>query len=426
MNSEVKNIRCAIYTRKSVEDGLEQEFNSLDAQREAAENYIRSQIAKGWQILPERYDDGGFSGGSLERPALAKLMDDIKAHKIDVVVIYKLDRLSRSICDFAELSKFFDEYKVDFCSVTQEINTSTSSGRMMLNILMTFAQYEREVIAERIRDKMSATRRKGEWVGGTVPCGYCVVEKKLVVDPDGAEVVRRVFQRFTEIQSPKQIAHELNTDGIQTKQGREWTVGHIYRMLNNVTYIGKVGYKGEIYDGRHDAIICKKLWERVQQILAADTPVKDYKGRMATLASLKGLLYCGHCGCRMGPTYAKKGEAMYTYYLCTKNSKRGKSICPVNRIGGGDIEAAVLEHVKKFLATPTFINQLAQSLDMPGGKVAELLLRLNPLWDTMFPAERNRLMHLLLKRVTLHENRLDLDFRTAGIEQILEEVNYER
>ena len=207
MSKEQNIVRCAIYTRKSTDEGLEMDFNSLDAQREACENYIRSQVAKGWQILPERYDDGGFSGGNTNRPGLQKLLDDCKAHKVDIIVIYKLDRLSRSLCDFAELSKLFDEYKVDFCSVTQEINTSTSAGRMMLNILMTFAEFERSIVTERIRDKMAATRRKGEWVGGTVPCGYKVENKKLIVVPERAEVVKRVFKRFIEIQSSKQIAY---------------------------------------------------------------------------------------------------------------------------------------------------------------------------------------------------------------------------
>ena len=178
MNKEQHKVRCAIYTRKSTDEGLDMDFNSLDAQREACENYIRSQVAKQWQILPERYDDGGFSGGNTNRPGLQKLLDDCKAGKVDIIVIYKLDRLSRSLCDFAELSKLFDEYHVDFCSVTQEFNTSTSIGRMMLNILMTFAEFERSIVTERIRDKMAATRRKGDWVGGTVPCGYKVENKK--------------------------------------------------------------------------------------------------------------------------------------------------------------------------------------------------------------------------------------------------------
>ena len=426
MENEVKPVRCAIYTRKSTDENLNSEFNSLDAQREACENYIRIQAEKGWICLPEHYDDGGFSGGNTNRPALQRLLADIAAGKVDLIVIYKLDRLSRSLYDFAWLHKFFEEQNVGFCSVTQDINTSTSSGRVLLNVLMAFSEFERSIVTERIRDKMAATRRKGDWVGGSVPTGYKVENKKLVVDPERADVVRRVFARFIEIQSPKQIAYELNSDGILTNQGNPWTTGHIYRMLNNYTYIGKIAYKGDVFDGKQERIITDEVWQRAQEILQSDSPVKDYKGKMETLAPLKGLLYCGHCGCRMGPTYAKKNDdVMYTYYLCTKNSKRGESLCPVNRIGGGEIEAAVLIHLRKILQTPTIVNQLALKLKRPGKEVNELLSRQTELWDEMFPAERNRLMHLLLKKVTLYEDRLDLDIRTEGMQQLLGELDYE-
>ena len=222
MGEELRQIRCAVYTRKSVEEGLEMEFNSLDAQREAAESYIASQRANGWVCLPDRYDDGGFSGGNMNRPALQRLLADAEAGKIDIIVVYKIDRLSRSICDFASLSKSLDKWNVAFVSVTQEINTSNSSGRMMLNILMTFAQFEREQIAERVRDKMAASRKKGKWVGGSVPIGYRVVDKKLVVDEATAPIVQRIFRRYLETQSPKLIAQELNDDGITTLLGKKW------------------------------------------------------------------------------------------------------------------------------------------------------------------------------------------------------------
>ena len=221
--------RCACYVRKSVEDGLEQEFNSLDAQREACENYIASQKGNGWICLPQRYDDGGFSGGNTKRPALQQLLDDCEAGLVDIIVVYKIDRLSRSICDFADLTKKFDEWGVQFVAVTQEINTATSAGRMMLNILITFAQYEREVITERVRDKMAATRKKGKFVGGLVPMGYDVRDKKLVVNFAEAEVIRKIFQRYVEIQSPKLIAMELNEQNIKTKQGKKWDTAHVNR-----------------------------------------------------------------------------------------------------------------------------------------------------------------------------------------------------
>ena len=240
MQQKIEIKRAAIYTRKSVEEGLEQEFNSLDAQREAGEAYVKSQKANGWVLLPDRYDDGGFSGGNLNRPALKRLMSDCEAGKVDIIVVYKIDRLSRSICDFAELSRQLDRMNVAFVSVTQEINTHTSAGRMMLNILLTFAQFEREVITERVRDKMRASRLKGKWVGGNAAYGYKVENHRLVPVPEELPILERIYRRFTEVQSTRQIAYELNNDGIPWRRGKAWTPQHIYRILTNVTYLGKV------------------------------------------------------------------------------------------------------------------------------------------------------------------------------------------
>ena len=293
--------RCAIYTRKSVEEGLDQEFNSLDAQREAGEAYIASQKANGWVCLPTRYDDGGYSGGNMKRPALQQLLADCEAGLVDIIVVYKIDRLSRSICDFADLSKKFDEWGTQFVAVTQEINTATSAGRMMLNILITFAQYEREVITERVRDKMSASRKKGKWVGGRVPMGYRVENKKLTIVEEEARIIQRIFQRFIEVQSPALIAQELNKDGIRTKQGRIWNRQHIYRILSNHTYVGKVNYKNSICDGEQEAIIAQDVWDRTREILRVNDPAPAHMPRTEIIAPLKGILRCGHCDCAMMP-----------------------------------------------------------------------------------------------------------------------------
>ena len=305
--------RCAIYTRKSVEEGLDQEFNSLDAQREAGEAYIASQKANGWVCLPTRYDDGGYSGGNMKRPALQQLLADCEAGLVDIIVVYKIDRLSRSICDFADLSKKFDEWGTQFVAVTQEINTATSAGRMMLNILITFAQYEREVITERVRDKMAASRKKGKWVGGSVPMGYRVENKKLVVEPEEARVIQRIFQRFIEVQSPKLIARELNRDGIKTKQGKIWDASHIYRILENHTYIGEVKYKGTICEGEQEAIVDLAVWNRSREILSANDRIPDRSRNVEIVAPLKGILKCGHCGCSMMTTYTRKNGKKYFY-----------------------------------------------------------------------------------------------------------------
>ena len=346
--------RCAIYTRKSHEDGLEQDFNSLDAQRESAEAYIQSQKANGWRCLSDRYDDGGFSGGNTNRPALQRLMTDIKAGKIDIVVVYKIDRLSRSICDFADLSKDFEKYGVSFVSVTQEINTTTSSGRMMLNILMTFAQYEREVIAERIRDKMSASRKKGKWVGGSVAMGYKAENKNLIIEPAEAEVVKQIFTRFLETGSPRMIVEELNEAGNFRRDGKQWNLSHIYRILSNRVYIGEVEYKGEIYPGEQEPIIDREIWNDTQVRLQENDPLKHLRcKKQETVAVLKGVLRCGHCGCAMGPTYTKRKYRKYLYYLCIADSKRAKHTCPVGRVAASEIEEIVLAQVQKILLSQT-------------------------------------------------------------------------
>ena len=280
MMAEKTKIRCAIYTRKSVDDGTldSQEFSSLDAQREAGEAYILSQKANGWECLPEHYDDGGFSGGNINRPALTRLLADIKAGKIDMVVVYKLDRLSRSLTDFSDLQEIFEQYHVSFCSVTQEINTSTPAGRMMLNILMSFGQYERELVAERTRDKYIASRKRGMWMGGFVPYGYRSENKKIFPDPLEAPVVKRMFQRFVETQSPKLIAHELNQDGLTSRKKKAWINTYVARILKNPVYVGDVEYKGEIFKGEHEAIVSRQTWNRVQEIIKSNCPYERSGG----------------------------------------------------------------------------------------------------------------------------------------------------
>ena len=412
--------RCAIYTRKSVEEGLDQEFNSLDAQREAGEAYIASQKANGWVCLPTRYDDGGYSGGNMKRPALQQLLADCEAGLVDIIVVYKIDRLSRSICDFADLSKKFDEWGTQFVAVTQEINTATSAGRMMLNILITFAQYEREVITERVRDKMSASRKKGKWVGGSVPMGYRVENKKLVVEPEEARVIQRIFQRFIEIQSPSLIAQELNKDGIRTKQGKAWDKPHIYRILSNHTYIGQVKYKGSICEGEQNAIVELDVWNRTREILALNEPVPRQTKRMETIAPLKGILRCGHCDCAMMPTYARRGRKQYYYYFCAKDSKRATPTCPVRQIPAGDVERITREQVVKMLQTPTILIKLAQVLNLPAEKIAELFKEI--FWQEISPGEMNRLLHLLLEKVEVHEGKLTVEFKSSGIKTLMEEI----
>jgi DNA invertase Pin-like site-specific DNA recombinase len=270
VRAPVRKIRCAVYTRKSTEEGLEMEFNSLDAQREACEAYVASQRAEGWLLLSDRYDDGGFSGGTLERPALKRLLADIEAGGVDVVVVYKIDRLSRSLMDFSRLVEVFDRHNVTFVSITQSFNTTTSMGRLTLNVLLSFAQFEREVIGERIRDKFAASRRKGMWMGGWAPLGYEVRDRKLVVNEADAALVRSIFQRFLKTGSATVLARQLVQEGVRNKYGKLIDKGMLYKVLRNPVYIGEAVHKGDSYPGEHDAILDRKTWDKVQAHLQSD------------------------------------------------------------------------------------------------------------------------------------------------------------
>lgn len=420
---EIVKKRCAIYCRKSTDENLEADFNSLDAQREAGENYIASQKSNGWVCLPMHYDDGGFSGGNMNRPALQKLLDDCEAGLIDIVLVYKLDRLSRSICDFADLTKKFDEWGVQFVSVTQEINTATSSGRMMLNILITFSQYEREVIAERIRDKLSASRKKGKWVGGTVPFGYVVDNKRLVIKTEEAKVVRRIFQRFIEIQAPKLIAGELNAAGCRTKQGQLWRRDHIYRLLNNHTYIGEVKYKDAVCKGEQEAIITREVWDRTREILKNNRPEDDPRDRQGIIAPLKGVLRCGYCGCAMMPTYADKGIKRYYYYKCYRDTKRAVEECPVHQIPANDVEMLVRLQLRKILSEPGMVAQFAERTDLNPSEVLDFFKE--DFWKELTPGEYNRMVRLLVEKAVVWTDCLEIELKTAGIKSLMEVIGNE-
>ena len=366
-------VRCAIYTRKSTEEGLEQEFNSLDAQREAGEAFIISQRHEGWTVVPQHYDDGGFSGGNMERPALERLLEDVENHRIDCVVVYKVDRLSRSLLDFTKIIEIFDRNNVSFCSVTQQFNTSTSMGRLVLNILLSFAQFEREIIGERIRDKVAAAKKKGKFTGGTPPLGYDVDPEKtrLIVNSEEAKLVRHIFKRFAEIGSPITIADELNRKGITTKawmtkkgvfrEGKPWDKMHIYRVLYNRTCLGEVVHKDKTYPGEHEAIITKDLWQRAHAIIEDNKRNRSQYVRAKAPALLKGIIRCGACDKAMSPVSTGSPGKTYHYYTCGRASKSGYNNCPVKSVPAGDIEAAVIQQLKSIFKSPEMIAQTYQA-----------------------------------------------------------------
>ncbi len=357
--SEPQSMRCAIYTRKSTEEGLEQEFNSLDAQREAGENFIASQRQEGWTCLPDRYDDGGFTGGNMERPALKQLLDDIEAGKLDVVVVYKVDRLSRSLLDFARMMQVFEKHRVSFVSVTQQFNTATSMGRLVLNVLLSFAQFEREIISERTRDKIAATRRKGKWAGGHPLLGYDVDPQgfRLVVNENEAFRVRAIFELYLELESLLPVVQELEKRGWcnkhwQTRKGhrrggKPFERTSLYRLLTNVAYLGKVRYKDEIHNGEHPAIVDAGVFEKVQRLLARNGQTAGAMVRNKFGALLKGLLRCSACDCAMTPSHTtRNGTKRYRYYVCSSAQKRGWDTCPSKSIPAGQIEGFVVQQIQ--------------------------------------------------------------------------------
>ena len=418
--------RCAIYTRKSSEEGLEQEFNSLHAQREACEAYIASQRSEGWVLVRDQYDDGGVSGGTLDRPGLQQLMADIEDGLVDVVVVYKIDRLSRSLADFARLVDVFDRNDVTFVSVTQSFNTTTSMGRLTLNILLSFAQFEREVTAERIRDKVAASRRKGIWMGGVPPYGYRVENRKLVAHETEADEVRWIFARFLEVGSATILAKEVADRGIRTRKGNVMDKKYLYRLLNNRALIGEAVHKGESYPGEHDAIIDRETWDRVHTILQESPRKRAARTRAETPALLKGLLF-GPDGAAFTPTHTRKGGRLYRYYVSQSVLKHGAGSCPVGRVPAGEIEAAVIDQLRAVFRQPEIVAGTWKAArvhadDITEADVRAALQQFDPLWDELFPAEQARIVALLVDRVDIGTDGLDVRLRVDGLVGLAREM----
>ena len=425
-NASISKLRCAVYTRKSSEEGLEQEFNSLDAQRESCEAYIASQRSEGWVPVRDHYDDGGISGGTLERPALQRLLADIEDGLVDVVVVYKIDRLSRSLMDFAKLVEVFDRNQVTFVSVTQSFNTTTSMGRLTLNVLLSFAQFEREVTAERIRDKFAASRAKGMWMGGCPPLGYDVKARKLIVNDDAAANVRFIFKRFVEIGSGTTLLRELTQRGITTRQGKPITKGFLYRMLNNRVYLGEAVHKGTSYPGEHDAIIDRELWDAVRTILKESPRVRANRSRANTPALLKGLLW-GSNGAAFSPSHTRKNGKLYRYYVSQTLLRQGAGACTMGRISAAEIEGTVVEQLRSVFRQPEAIvgawkSAVKNCPTVTEEEAREALTSLDPLWEELFPAEQARIVQLLIDTVIVGSAGLDVKVRVDGIGTLVREL----
>ena len=372
--AEKQSVRCAIYTRKSSEEGLEQEFNSLDAQREACEAYIQSQKHEGWVAVRDSYEDGGYSGGNLDRPALARLLDDVRTNRINVIVVYKIDRLTRALSDFAKIVEVLDAQKASFVSVTQQFSTTTSMGRLTLNVLLSFAQFEREVTGERIRDKIAASKKKGMWMGGSPPLGYDVDDKKLIINKSEAQTVRHIFNRYLELKSAINLAGELAHGGIRSKRrtsqsGREsggvfFTHGALLHLLQNPVFIGKVRHNGVHHEGVHEAIVDQALWEAVQTIVAENRVEKRVRRRTRLPSLFTGLIFDAN-GSRLTPTHAVKDGKRYRYYVARVPASAG-----LNRSGDGwrlpadELEVAIKTGVAEIFSSEDFIGELAGAAEL--------------------------------------------------------------
>jgi site-specific DNA recombinase len=422
-----RKLRCAVYTRKSSEEGLEQEFNSLDAQREACEAYVVSQRPEGWVLVPDRYDDGGVSGATLERPALKRLLADIEANKIDVVVVYKIDRLSRALMDFAKLVEVFDRNNVTFVSVTQSFNTTDSMGRLTLNILFSFAQFEREVIGERIRDKFSASRRKGMWMGGWTPLGYDIKERKLIINEREAAHVRSIFTRFARGIPPQQLIEALAAEGTLNKQGKPIDKGYLYRVLHNRVYLGEAVHKGTAHPGEHDPIIDRGLWDEVHALIDPNPKKRATRTLGRTPALLKGLIF-GPTGTAMTPTHTRKSGRLYRYYISTDVIRQGSSPSPIRRVPAAHIEDAVIAQIRAMVQTPEIIVatwRAAKSSHkgLTERQVREELRRFDALWSELFPAEQARLVQLLVDRVDISAKGVEITLRVEGLTSLMHELH---
>jgi site-specific DNA recombinase len=481
---QLRPLRVAVYTRKSVTDGLEQEFNSLDAQRQAVECYVQSQAGLGWRAIEKRYDDGGFSGATTDRPAFQALLRDIEAGQVDIVAVYKIDRLSRSLRDFAKLIDVFERFGVTFVSVTQQFSTANSIGKLTLNILMSFAEFEREVIGERIRDKVRATRRRGAWTGGRPILGYDVVAKQLVVNADEAAQVRELFELYLRLGNLREVLAEIRRRGWTNKSftgkrgqavaGHAFTKSTLHRLLTNSLYTGQIRAGTDLVPGAHEALIETDLWAAVQQQLADNGTAGGARARNKTNALLRELVYCGRCGSGMVHTFTTRGPRRHRYYVCAKLHGEGAEACPGARLAAGTFEQFVLDQVRTLgtdesviAGTADAANRLAaerhdqlaaearrteRRLRSPlsEGDRTQLQERLvairaelgslasgiddrtlrtalgsfQPVWEHLFPAEQERILRLLIQRITFHpdDGDVDIELRPCGIQSLAAEA----
>jgi len=417
-----KTIRCAIYTRKSSEEGLDMDFNSLDAQREACESYIKSQQHEGWILVEKQYNDGGFSGGTLERPALKELFQDIEAGKIDTVVVYKIDRLTRSLMDFSKIVELFDKKLVSFVSITQQFNTTTSMGRLTLNILLSFAQFEREVTGERIRDKVAASKKKGIWMNGKPPIGYELKDRKLVIDDINAKKTRMIFDKYLELKSVPDLIGYLKENDIKTRNNVFFNKGGLYHLLQNKTYIGLITHKDKVYNGEHQAIIDNEVFEKAQQLL-----IKNRVSKRCSIGAKNPSLLAGKIfddkGNYMSPSHSNKGKRRYRYYVSQAITQfRRNEAGSVSKIPAGEIETFVINEISCFIFNIRNIQQYIENFDVR--KQKDILDALKNLQLNLKGMLNPHFIRTILNKITLSSEKIEIIFCQNQLIKSLEAITY--
>lgn len=422
--------RCAVYCRVSSDERLDQSFNSIDAQRESGLSFVISQRDEGWMPVQHTYEDPGYSGGNMERPGLQRLMADIKAGLIDMVIVYKIDRLSRSLADFAKMVEVFDKHKVSFSSVTQQINSATSTGRLMLNMLLSFAQFEREVTGERIRDKIAASKRKGLWMGGPVPLGYRVENRLLLIDPKEAETVKWIFETYASTGSITQMVVQLKDQNLLTKSGRNFCKQSLYKVLNNRVYLGLITHKGQHFAGAHQSLIEQTQWDCVQQLMARTSEVKakaTWSLKARTQFLLRGLIYSPAGDLYLPMATQKKSGKVYRYYVHNRKMHEGASQSNISNQPADPVEQEVTRQVLDFLRSGTMLNQYwhrIQALNpgIPESQAVVLILQHTAkIWDSYFDQVKSHIIRSLVERVTLHsDDTIEVSWRTKNWLPLLE------
>ncbi len=413
--------RCAVYCRVSTDERLDQSFNSLDAQKEAGLAYVASQRSEGWIAVPDDYIDPGFTGGNMDRPGLKRLMVDIEGGKIDIVVVYKIDRLTRSLGDFSRLIEVFERHKVSFVSVTQQFNTTTSMGRLMLNILLSFAQFEREVTGERIRDKIAASKAKGMWMGGYPPLGYRIEDRRLIVMDVEADLVKRIFKDFVACRSTTDLVRQLAADGKTNKQGKPFSKQMLYKLMHNRVYLGEIPHKEKSYPGAHEAIIDQDLWDAAHAVLAENNRQRTSETwqRRQPEALLLGLFYTAD-GEKFQPAFTcKPNGKRYRYYVPNRKVRFGADASPAGRVPAEPIEQMVLAQIHAALMSPEMVQSVWDVVrdeypEITEPEVVLPLRQLGQVWEQLFPAERQRIVKLLIERVTLREEGIEIVWREVG------------